>query len=242
MREIFPGLWDIDEIGSMVHAYAWVWAEGVTLIDTGTPKKADVILAALASQGFQPSDVRRILITHVDIDHVGSLKALKRATGAAVACHAVERAWLQNPTRRKPAATPLGYLVRPLYEVLIRTPLLHMEPVTPDETYVDGAVLPEGLTLLHTPGHTPGHISLLSPQKRVLIAGDALNHWGGKLGMPPALFTPDMDNAQRSIWRLWKKHGREFDGMVFGHGDPVMQGAGEKLKALIDTLYETQPG
>lgn len=242
MREIFPGLWDIDEIGSLVHAYAWVWAEGVTLIDTGTPGKAKVILDALAAQGFGPQDVRRIIITHVDFDHIGSLKDLKRATNAPVACHAVERSWMQDPSRRKPAATPLGYLVRPIYALLGLTPFFRAEPVTPDETYVDGAVLPEGLTILHTPGHTPGHISLLSPEKRLLIAGDALNHWGGKLGMPPALFTPDMDNAQRSVWRLWKRHGREIDGMVFGHGDPVMQGAEETLKTLIDTLYETQPG
>ena len=54
MREIINGLWQIDEIGDDVHCFLWKWDEGVTLIDTGYPGKAEVILAALRQQGYAP--------------------------------------------------------------------------------------------------------------------------------------------------------------------------------------------
>ena len=47
MKEIVPGLWDIDEIGDQVHAYLWQWQQGFTLIDTGMPSHAPIILEAL---------------------------------------------------------------------------------------------------------------------------------------------------------------------------------------------------
>jgi glyoxylase-like metal-dependent hydrolase (beta-lactamase superfamily II) len=242
MREILPGLWDIDEIGSMVHCYLWQWEDGVTLIDMGTPGNAEKILGAVTQLGYGPKDVKRLIVTHADIDHVGSLKALKRATGAPIACHTVERALLAHPERRGPAKTPLGLAIRPLFALVQLMPAFRVEPILPDEMYVDGDKLPEGFTLIHTPGHTPGHISLLHAEKRFLIAGDALNRRGGVLAAPPPLFTPDVENAHRSIWKLWKKYGEEYDTLVFGHGDPLQGDAGAAVKKLVDQLFETEPG
>jgi glyoxylase-like metal-dependent hydrolase (beta-lactamase superfamily II) len=113
-------------------------------------------------------------------------------------------------------------------------------PVVPDELYVDGQSLPEGFIVVHTPGHTPGHISLLHRQRRLLIAGDALNNRGGKLGLPPAIFTPDMENARRSIWKLAKKYGDDIDTIVFGHGPPIMQNGGQRLKSMMSQMYSTE--
>jgi glyoxylase-like metal-dependent hydrolase (beta-lactamase superfamily II) len=241
MREILPGLWDLDEIGSMVHAYLWQWEQGISIIDTGTPGNGGKILAAVKKLGYSPKDVQRIIITHADVDHVGSLKELKRTTGAPVACHTVERHLLEHPEERKPAANLLGYIVRPLYAVVRRLPAFRVAPVVPDELYVDGERLPEGFVIVHTPGHTPGHISLLHPEKRLLIAGDALHRRSGVLSAPPAIFTPDMENAHRSIWKLWKKYGAEFDAMVFGHGNPILENAVDQIKVLVDQLFEAEP-
>lgn len=242
MREILPGLWDIDEIGSMVHCYLWQWEQGITLIDMGTPGNAEKILGAVGRLGYGPKDVKRLIVTHADIDHVGSLKALKRATGAPIACHAVERALLEHPERRGPARTPLGYAITPIFALAKLTAAFRIEPVTPDELHVDGDKLPEGFTLIHTPGHTPGHISLLHTEKRFLIAGDALNRRGGRLAAPPPLFTPDVENAHRSIWKLWKKYGEDYDTLVFGHGDPIRSDAPAAVKDLVDQLFATEPG
>ena len=242
MQEIVPGLWDVGELASAVpvHVYLWRWAQGVTIIDTGTPGSADTILAALGKLGLQPSDVKRIIITHADVDHTGSLKALKRATGAQVICHTVEKEFLEHPERRKPAKTPLGLLLRPVFALAMLFPQYRVEPLSPDRTHVDGDKLPEGFTIIHTPGHTPGHISLLHPERRILIAGDALHNRGGTLGAPPPLFTPDVENAHRSIWKLAKKYGDAIDTLVCGHGDPIPSGGTARLQGLVDTLFEAE--
>ena len=165
---------------------------------------------------------------------------MKRATGAQVICHTVEKEFLEHPGRRKPAKTPLGLLLRPIFALAMLFPQYRVEPLTPDRTHVDGDKLPEGFTIIHTPGHTPGHISLLHPEKRFLIAGDALHNRGGKLGAPPPLFTPDVEYSHLSIWKLAKKYGNDFDVAVFGHGPPIREKAGEAFNAFAVQLFETE--
>ncbi len=117
---------------------------------------------------------------------------------------------------------------------------MRSEPVTPDELVVDGQETPEGFTVITTPGHTAGHISLLDRKRRILIAGDALSNRKGKLAPPPAMFTPDMKNAQRSIWKLAKKYGDEIDVIVFGHGPPILSNGGARLKAMASQIFSSE--
>ena len=105
---------------------------------------------------------------------------------------------------------------------------------------VDGQVTPEGFTVVHTPGHTPGHISLLHKERRILITGDALSNRKGKLSPPPGAFTPDPDNALRSIWKLAKKHGDEFEVVVFGHGPPISQNGGKRITSFASQVFSTE--
>ena len=235
MKQILPGLWEIDEIGDMVHCYLWEWQQGLTLIDTGLPKDGRTILEAIVKRGYALHNVRRIIITHMDLDHTGGLAEIKKATGARVACHTVEKVLLEHPERRKPAA----WFLRPLFALMRLSPANRQTPVTPDELLVDGQELPEGFTVVHTPGHTPGHISLLHKGKRFLITGDALSNRNGNLRGPNFLFTPDEKNAQRSIWKLAKKYGDDFEVMVFGHGPPVMQNASKRVKGLVSQIFST---
>ena len=236
MKQIVNGLWEVDEIGEAVHCYVWEWSGGLTLIDTGMPNHVHAVLDAITGHGWALHNVRRIIITHGDADHMGGAAKLKKATGAVVGCHTVDKVFLEQPNKRKPAAL----WVRPLFAVMRLSPSFNALPVVPDELYVDGQVLPEGFIVVHTPGHTPGHISLLHRERRLLIAGDALNNRGGKLALPPAVFTPDMENARRSIWKLAKKYGDDIDTIVFGHGPPVMQNGGQRLKAMMSQMYSTE--
>lgn len=233
MKQIIPGLWEIDEIGDSVHCYLWEWSGGLTLIDTGFPRDARKILEALKQHHRPLHQVRRIIITHADLDHSGGLAAIKRVTQAEVVCHAVEKEYLEYPLRRKPAAL----FMRPPYRLATLLPGYQPHPVTPDLLVVDGQELPEGFTVVHTPGHTPGHISLLHKERRLLISGDALSNRGGKLRSPLGIYTPDQENARRSIWKLAKRYGDDFETVVFGHGPPILSNGGKRIKGLASQIY-----
>jgi glyoxylase-like metal-dependent hydrolase (beta-lactamase superfamily II) len=177
-------------------------------------------------------NVRRIIATHVDLDHTGGLAQLKKETGAVVACHTVEKQYMERPARRQSA-----FYLRPVFGLATLFPAYQHRAVTPDELLVDGQETPEGFTVIHTPGHSPGHISLLHKAKRVLISGDALANQRNKLRVNTSLFTPDAKNARRSVWRLAKKYGDDFEIIVFGHGPPILQNGGKRVKALASRIF-----
>lgn len=233
MKQIIPGLWDIDEIGDRVHCYAWEWAGNVTLIDCGVPQHGDKILDALVSNGFPVHSVKRIIITHADVDHMGGLHRVKEATGARVVCHVAEEEYMDGSRTRQSASA----FLKPALGLMRLIPGMRMQPVSPDELVQDGDLLPEGFIVVHTPGHMPGHISLLNRDARLLIAGDALANRREKLSGPPPAFTPDMQAAQRSILRLAKQYGDDYETVVFGHGPPILANGGKRVRALASQIY-----
>lgn len=90
-----------------------------------------------------------------------------------------------------------------------------------------------GLEIIETPGHTPGHISVYDRAGGLLVAGDALNGAnGGVIGANPD-FTADIATADASIAKL---AGLDFDTVVFGHGDPVVENASQLVAELSASL------
>jgi glyoxylase-like metal-dependent hydrolase (beta-lactamase superfamily II) len=85
------------------------------------------------------------------------------------------------------------------------------------------------LRIVATPGHTPGHISVLDDVGGILVAGDALNTAGGLASGPNPQFTPDMDTAMASVAKL---AGFGFETLLVGHGDPVTSGASAQVAEL----------
>ncbi len=86
-----------------------------------------------------------------------------------------------------------------------------------------------GLRIVDTPGHTPGHISVLDPG-RVLFAGDALIGEAGFPAGPDPDFTEDMEVAWRSVAKL---AGLPYEVAVFGHGEPAAYGASDAVASLV---------
>ena len=86
-----------------------------------------------------------------------------------------------------------------------------------------------GLRIVATPGHTPGHVSVLDEVAGVLVAGDALRTADGSPGPPNPSFTEDMDLALRSIARLGSL---SFETLLVGHGDPIESGASAQVRGL----------
>ena len=90
-----------------------------------------------------------------------------------------------------------------------------------------------GLDIVATPGHTPGHISVVDPVGRLLVAGDALNGEGGGVVGPNPQFTPDMATANLSAKKL---ADLDVDTLLFGHGEPVLSGGRRLLAELAAKL------
>jgi glyoxylase-like metal-dependent hydrolase (beta-lactamase superfamily II) len=201
--------------------------KGATLVDTGIPGQATMILEKLAAEGISPSDLKRILITHQDLDHIGSMKALKEATGAEVLALDVEVPYIDGtlPSFKRPPPERLEQ--NPEFKAMLDA----LERCPVDVAMKDGEVLElaGGVTVIATPGHTLGHISLYLNRTQTLITGDALTASRGTLAGPMEQATPDMSTAKASIKRL-----AEFDvkQIVAYHGGLVDQDANGQLRRV----------
>jgi glyoxylase-like metal-dependent hydrolase (beta-lactamase superfamily II) len=200
---------------------------GNTLVDAGLPGQAEVIGAALTEVGIEVRDLRRIIFTHQDLDHVGSGAALVRQSGARVLAHPADSPHIEGSLRPL-KFTPEMLAQRPqMREVLER-----LEPVRVDEHVEDGdrLDLAGGTRVIFTPGHTPGHLSLYLERPRVLVAGDALTAEGGHLNGPNPPLTLDVRAAARSVRRL---ADLEIDTIVCYHGGVVGEDANAQLRRVI---------
>jgi len=90
-----------------------------------------------------------------------------------------------------------------------------------------------GLRIIATPGHTPGHISVLDPAGSLLILGDAMVNIGNQLAGPIAQYTADMAQAQQSVKKLARLTVRRA---VFGHGEPIETGASQAIAKVAGAL------
>ena len=87
-----------------------------------------------------------------------------------------------------------------------------------------------GLDIIETPGHTPGHISVLDSVGGIFVAGDAINGANGGVIGPNERFTPDMDLANQSVAKI---ASFEFETILFGHGEPVLSGGTAGVASLV---------
>jgi glyoxylase-like metal-dependent hydrolase (beta-lactamase superfamily II) len=200
---------------------------GNTLVDTGLPGQAGAIDAALGEADIGVRDLGRIILTHQDLDHIGSGAALVRQSGARVVAHPADTPYIEGElTPLKP--TPEMLEERPqMREVLER-----LEPVGVDELLEDGERLDlaGGLRVIFTPGHTPGHTSLYLERSKVLIAGDALTAEGGSLKGPNPSATLDTAEAARSVRRLAEL---DVETVVCYHGGVVDEDANGQLQRVV---------
>jgi glyoxylase-like metal-dependent hydrolase (beta-lactamase superfamily II) len=203
---------------------------GNTLVDTGLPGQAEAIGAALTEVGIGVRDLKRMIFTHQDLDHVGSGAALVRQSGAKVFAHPADAAHIDG------SLTPL----KPTPEMLERRPqmrevLERLEPVRVDEHLEDGdrLDLAGGTRVIFTPGHTPGHLSLYLERPKILVAGDALTAEGGHLNGPNPPLTLDVRAAVRSVRRL---ADLEIDTIVCYHGGVVGEDANGQLRRVVREL------
>ena len=224
MQEIVPGIFALSGL-RVGRSYLVEDRDGLTLVDTSAPGVAGRILEAIAALGRRPEDLHTIIATHYHHDHTGNVAALVEATGAKLCVHAEDAPYVDGRARWMRVRGIMGALGGRFAPAQFTLRV--------DRELRDGDTLPAagGLRVIHAPGHTPGHIALYAPQRRVLFAGDAFGNWFG-LRRPMASSSHDMAQAERSIRMLAQL---DLDHALPGHGRPILNHAGEKLAAWART-------
>ncbi|SET93996.1 MBL fold metallo-hydrolase [Paenibacillus sp. NFR01] len=206
--------------------------DGYTLIDTGVPGGSEALIAAIEGAGARLEDIKRILITHQDLDHIGNLPVLKRRLPEAeILAHPGD---IPAITGSKPMIKMTEARLAAMPEAIRQNTQRFLEQLKTlgDITELnDGDRLPYGggIQIIHTPGHTPGHISLYVPDQELLLAADELRIIGGELEGPAPEFTPDLPLALAS---LRKFAGLKVRSIICYHGG-VYEGSPQRL---IDKL------
>jgi glyoxylase-like metal-dependent hydrolase (beta-lactamase superfamily II) len=208
VRRIVDGVWEIGF--GYVHAHLIEVDDGLVLVDTGLPRKAGKLAVAIRRTGHDLDDLHTILMTHQHPDHIGSLADLRQRSGAQVVAH------------RQDVAVITGERPQPLHHWVMRlsAPFLKADPSPVDRVLDgDGPTGVAGITAVHTPGHTAGHVSfLLDRAGGVLFAGDAASALLGRVRSAPRMVSADPGLALRSATRLAEL---DFQVAVFGHGSAV---------------------
>jgi glyoxylase-like metal-dependent hydrolase (beta-lactamase superfamily II) len=225
--EVTKGIHYVD--GSNANSYFIEEAGGsLTLVDTGIQPDGKKILGYLTAKMMRkPSDVKTIVLTHCHVDHVRGAATLKAATGAKVAIHEADADFVSGKTKYPSPGGMTGLLFA------LMSPFFRSPPVEPDIRLKENDSIGR-FVVLHTPGHTPGSISLYDRAGKVLFVGDAVRYIKGKLQGPPPQFTPDMGQAKVSIERLSQL---DFNVVLSGHGEPLKSNdAAQMLKELPKRL------
>jgi glyoxylase-like metal-dependent hydrolase (beta-lactamase superfamily II) len=226
--EITEGIHRVDEASAnMAHANVYLVINGneLTVIDTGTPGNAQKTVEYIKKIGYQPSDVKTIILTHFHMDHMGSAKELKGLTNAKVAVYTEDADYVSG---KKPLPKPKNVLFRAV------SSFVKPAPVQVDIILKEGDKI-AGLTVIHSPGHTPGSIMLLDEKRKVLFAGDTLRYDGKKVSGAPEQFSTDLNQVRESIA---KASALNFDIMLPGHGETLKPNASEEIKKFNETLKQ----
>jgi len=227
--EIIEGIHRIDEASSnFAHSNVYLVINGkeMLVIDTGTSGNAKKIIDYIQKIGRQASAVSTIILTHYHMDHAGSAKELKDLTSAKVAVHVEDADFVAG---KKPFPKPKNVLLRAVSSFIKPT------PVDVDVLLNDGDIIGD-LTVVATPGHSPGSIALFDAQRRALFTGDTLRFDGTKVTGAPEQYTWDSEKEKQSIQKL---SALDFDIMLPGHGEILKADASKKVKEFVDSQRKT---
>jgi glyoxylase-like metal-dependent hydrolase (beta-lactamase superfamily II) len=240
--QIANGLYRVG--ADIVNSYLIVDKDGVTIIDAGLPRYWKLLQNELAAIGKSPDDVRALILTHGDTDHIGFAARLYQEKGIVAHIHEadVDRARLKvkkpnsgwGPVKIGPLAGFLWYSAR--------RGGLRVKPATELQTVADGDVLdvPGSPRIIHTPGHTPGSVTVHVRAVDALFLGDTMttrNVLTGVTGPKPAPFTLQPEQAVASLDRI---DGVDATWVLPGHGPAWDGGVPEAVRLIRAAAAESR--
>ncbi|MCR2805547.1 MBL fold metallo-hydrolase [Paenibacillus soyae] len=220
-----------------------LWDEkDVILIDTAYPGQLPLLRQELEQAGIGGREVTQLILTHQDLDHIGSAQALKEwaGSGLRIYSHPLEKPYIEGQRRLlkltpgaiEAAVQAMPDSVPPEWKEAFRRTLEQPPRVEVDHEIGHLELLPlaGGLRVLETPGHTPGHISLYHAESGTLIAGDALQVVNDQLELPDAALCTDFEQAVESLRQLLDY---EIQAVFCHHGGAYRRAPRERIRELI---------
>lgn len=212
--------------------------DSLILIDTGFPGVFNQIYEAIEKEGLQFSKLNTIIFTHQDIDHIGNVYDIFKKVPGAIKTfsHEEEKTYINGERTPVKLAKLQRYLeslpdnMKVAYKMLKAG--FEKNKVNIDETLIDGQELPYcgGITVIHTPGHTPGHICLYFKKWKILIAGDIFCINDGILCSENQNLNFDNELNVKSIQKLMKY---DIEKVICYHGGIYNENVNERIAELV---------
>jgi glyoxylase-like metal-dependent hydrolase (beta-lactamase superfamily II) len=227
----------LHRIGSdLVASYLVADNAGVVVVDAGLSGHWRELVAELASLGRSLVDVRALLLTHGDTDHIGFAERLRRECAVPVYVHRADAARARGEEKARNRWGPVR--LRPLLQFLwygarhggLRT--WYLTDVTPLQGWETLDDLPGAPRVIPVPGHSPGSVAFHFPSVDAIFVGDALTTrhvLTGARGPQPAPFTDDPAQALDSLTAV---ESISASWVLPGHGPPWRSGAAEAVRRV----------
>ena len=226
VKQIQRGLWQIVfHFPATTNCWLWQEFDGLTLVDAGHPWNAKVILDAIKQVGHP---LKRIVITHAHPDHAGAAAEVSAATRAVVLAHGADIPFLQGrPMSDVPGFWPCRAILKTGQHLGILNP-----PAIKDVVPVADGDMVGQLQVLHTPGHTPGSISLWVDEEKALFGGDNLCSRFSSLHVGVPWFTLDLTAQKNSLSRY---ASLPVQVLLPGHGSVYRGDVARQVQRLLAT-------
>lgn len=209
-------------IERFVYTYI-ITEDDIVLIDSGVSGSGKIIFDYILKQGRTPSQIAMTVLTHAHIDHIGGAPFIKNNTNCIAAAHVDDIRWMEDTELQEKERPVPGF--KSLIEGNIKI----------DRILEDGETIrlnnDSTIEVIHTPGHSRGHISLYYGKDRVLITGDCL---------PVSGDMPVYDDVELSLASIDKlAEMKDIDVLLSAWADPVYgTKVYEKLKDGADYIRE----
>ena len=234
--KIAEGL-DVLELGNneRIMRPTLIWDnENVVLLDAGLPGQLENIREEIGKTGAPFDEISKIIITHHDMDHIGSLSSVVKNSKnkIEVLAHVGEKPYIQGE-KISIKMTPERLSSMPEDKRNEMKEMLNNIKTNVDRTIEDEEELPYcgGIKVIYTPGHTPGHTCLYLKKYKALVAGDAMNVVDGELRGPNPEYTFDMKQAKESLKKLEKY---EIQTVICYHGGLFTNNPNERIAELAN--------
>lgn len=240
---VAPGVWGIHDVFVNMYLIHQPANNSWVLVDAGLKTSAHKIMQVAKHLFWPQSSPSAIILTHGHFDHTGALPALLSEWDVPVYAHYLEAPYLTGRSSYPPPDPSAGGGLMTLLSCTFPKQGLNLNGhllMLPEDGTIPGL---DGWRYIHTPGHTPGHISLYREYDQVLLVGDAfvttrseaLSHvitQTKKISGPPRYFTPDWISAESSVKKL---AALQPQTVATGHGRPL---SGKTMQQQLQRLAD----